>query len=261
MKGTENAMLEQIMDVVRRAGEMVLSAHDIAAGTHEKTSAADLVTEYDLAVEAFLKEQLPPLCPGAIFFGEEEAENADPSRGWAFIVDPIDGTTNFVRGLRQSAISVALARDGQVEYAVVFDPYKNEMFSARRGGGAFLNGAPIRVSEKPLAEGIFGMGTAIYRREYLEPTMRVTEQLFRRACDFRRLGAAALDLCDVACGRVELFFEYSLCPWDFAAGSLIITEAGGHISTLQGGPLALTARCSVWASNDVNKDILRELEI
>ena len=254
-------MLEQIMDVVRRAGEMVLSAHDIAAGTHEKTSAADLVTEYDLAVEAFLKEQLQPLCPGAIFYGEEEAENADPSRGWAFIVDPIDGTTNFVRGLRQSAISVALARDGQVEYAVVFDPYKNEMFSARRGGGAFLNGAPIRVSEKPLAEGIFGMGTAIYRREYLEPTMRVTEQLFRRACDFRRLGAAALDLCDVACGRVELFFEYSLCPWDFAAGSLIITEAGGHISTLQGGPLALTERCSVWASNDVNKDILRELEI
>ena len=261
MKGTENAMLEQIMDVVRRAGEMVLSAHDIAAGTHEKTSAADLVTEYDLAVEAFLKEQLPPLCPGAIFFGEEEAENADPSRGWAFIVDPIDGTTNFVRGLRQSAISVALARDGQVEYAVVFDPYKNEMFSARRGGGAFLNGAHIHVSGKPLAEGIFGMGTAIYRREYLEPTMRVTEQLFRRACDFRRLGAAALDLCDVACGRVELFFEYSLCPWDFAAGSLIITEAGGHISTLQGGPLALTERCSVWASNDVNKDILRELEI
>ena len=254
-------MLEQIMDVVRRAGEMVLSAHDIAAGTHEKTSAADLVTEYDLAVEAFLKEQLPPLCPGSIFYGEEEAENADPSRGWAFIVDPIDGTTNFVRGLRQSAISVALARDGQVEYAVVFDPYKNEMFSARRGGGAFLNGAPIRVSDKPLAEGIFGMGTAIYRREYLEPTMRVTEQLFRRACDFRRLGAAALDLCDVACGRVELFFEYSLCPWDFAAGSLIITEAGGHISTLRGGPLVLTERCSVWASNDVNKDILRELEI
>ena len=261
MKGTENAMLEQIMDVVRRAGEMVLSAHDIAAGTHEKTSAADLVTEYDLAVEAFLKEQLPPLCPGSIFYGEEEAENADPSRGWAFIVDPIDGTTNFVRGLRQSAISVALARDGQVEYAVVFDPYKNEMFSARRGGGAFLNGAHIHVSGKPLAEGIFGMGTAIYRREYLESTMRVTEQLFRRACDFRRLGAAALDLCDVACGRVELFFEYSLCPWDFAAGSLIITEAGGHISTLQGGSLVLTERCSVWASNDVNKDILRELEI
>ena len=255
------SILDNMAALVRQAGQIVLSARDIWSHTHEKTSAADLVTEYDEAVEAFLKERLPGLLPGSQFFGEEEAENADPSRGWAFIVDPIDGTTNFVRGLRQSAISVALARDGQVEYAVVFDPYKNEMFSARRGGGAFLNGAPIHVSGKPLAEGIFGMGTAIYRREYLEPTMRVTEQLFRRACDFRRLGAAALDLCDVACGRVELFFEYSLCPWDFAAGSLIITEAGGHISTLQGGPLALTERCSVWASNDVNKDILRELEI
>lgn len=253
--------LEELIGAVRAAGEIVNGAQQIGSHTREKTSAADLVTDYDVAVEAFLRERLAALMPEALFFGEEEALEGDPSKGWVFIVDPIDGTTNFVRGLRQSAISVALARDGQVEYAVVFDPYKNEMFSARRGGGAFLNGAPIHVSGKPLAEGIFGMGTAIYRREYLEPTMRVTEQLFRRACDFRRLGAAALDLCDVACGRVELFFEYSLCPWDFAAGSLIITEAGGHISTLQGGPLALTERCSVWASNDVNKDILRELEI
>ena len=254
-------MLEQIISIVREAGEIVLSARDIWSHTREKTSAADLVTEYDVAVENFLKEKLPPLVPGSIFFGEEEAENADPSHGWAFIVDPIDGTTNFVRGLRQSAISVALAHDGAVEYGVVYDPYKDEMFSARRGGGAFLNGSPIHVSERPIEQGIFGMGTAIYRREYLEPTMRVTEQLFRRSCDFRRLGAAALDLCNVACGRTELFFEYSLCPWDQAAGSLIITEAGGFICTLEGGPLSLTDRCSVWASNQVNKDVLKELEV
>ena len=254
-------MLEQIISIVREAGDIVLSARDVWSHTHEKTSAADLVTEYDLAVENFLKENLPPLVPGSIFFGEEEAENADPSRGWAFIVDPIDGTTNFVRGLRQSAISVALARDGAVEYGVVYDPYKNELFSAQRGGGAFLNGQPIRVSQRPLSQGIFGMGTAIYRREYLEPTMRVTEQLFRRSCDFRRLGSAALDLCNVACGRTDLFFEYSLCPWDQAAGSLIITEAGGFVCTLEGGPLSLTDRCSVWASNQVNKDVLKELEV
>ena len=254
-------MLEQIISIVREAGDIVLSAHDVWSHTHEKTSAADLVTEYDLAVENFLKEKLPPLVPGSIFFGEEEAENADPSRGWAFIVDPIDGTTNFVRELRQSAISVALAHDGAVEYGVVYDPYKDEMFSAQRGCGAFLGGQPIHVSTRPLEQGIFGMGTAIYRREYLEPTMRVTEQLFRRSCDFRRLGSAALDLCCVACGRTELFFEYSLCPWDQAAGSLIITEAGGFICTLEGGPLSLTERCSVWASNQVNKDVLKELEV
>ena len=254
-------MLEQIIPIIREAGRIVLSARDAAARTREKTSAADLVTEYDLAVEAFLKEKLPPLVPGSVFFGEEEEENADPSRGWAFIVDPIDGTANFVRGLRQSAVSAALAHDGTVEYGVVYDPYKDEMFSARRGGGAFLNGQPIRVSRRPIEQGVFGMGTAIYRREYLEPTMRLTEQLFRRSCDFRRLGAAALDLCNVACGRTDLFFEYSLCPWDQAAGSLIVTEAGGFVCTLEGGPLSVSRRCSCWASNRVNRDILKELEV
>ena len=254
-------MLEQIISIVREAGEIVLSAHDIWSQTHEKSSAADLVTEYDLAVERFLKEKLPPLVPGALFFGEEEKENASPLTGWVFIVDPIDGTTNFVRGLKHSAISVALAHDGVVEYGVVYDPYKDEIFSAKRGGGAFLNGRPIHVSERPLDQGVFGMGTAIYDRQFIAPTMRVTEQLFRRSCDFRRLGAAALDLCGVACGRLDLFFEYSLSPWDHAAGGLILTEAGGVLSTLEGRPMDYTRRCSVWASNRVNGDILRELEV
>ena len=254
-------MLEQIIHIVRQAGEIILSARDIAGQTHEKTSAADLVTEYDLAVERFLKEKLPPLVPGSIFFGEEEKENADPGQDWAFIVDPIDGTTNFVRGLRQSAVSVALAKDGTVEYGVVYNPYRDEMFSARRGGGAFLNGMPIHVSSRPLSKGIFSMGTSIYRPEYFARTMRLTEQLFRRSCDFRRLGAAALDFCDVACGRTEAFFEFSLCPWDYAAGSLLVEEAGGAVCTLEGGPLPVTALSSAWASNQVNKDILRELEV
>ena len=254
-------MLEQIISIVREAGEIVLSAHDVWSQTHEKSSAADLVTEYDLAVERFLKEKLPPLVPGSLFFGEEEKENASPLTGWVFIVDPIDGTTNFVRGLKHSAISVALAHDGVVEYGVVYDPYKDEIFSAKRGGGAFLNGRPIHVSERPLDQGVFGMGTAIYDRQFIAPTMRVTEQLFRRSCDFRRLGAAALDLCDVACGRLDLFFEYSLSPWDHAAGGLILIEAGGVLSTLEGRPMDYTQRCSVWASNRVNGDILRELEV
>lgn len=254
-------MLQKMIPIVREAGKIVLSARDIWSHTHEKGGAADLVTEYDVAVENFLKENLLPLIPSSIFFGEEEAENSDPTQGWAFIVDPIDGTTNFVRGLKQSAISVALAYDGVLEFGIVLDPYKDELFYAERGAGAYLNGTPIHVSSRPLEQGIFGMGTAIYRREYLEPTMRITTELFKRSCDFRRLGAAALDLCNVACGRTDLFFEYSLCPWDHAAGGLIITEAGGYICTLEGGPVSLTDRCSVWASNGVNKDILKELEV
>lgn len=254
-------MLDKIISLVRQAGDIVLSARDIAGRTHEKTSAADLVTEYDVAVEAFLKRELLSLLPEAVFYGEEEAENGDPTHGWAFIVDPIDGTTNFVRGLQQSNIAVALAKDGVIQYGVVFDPYKNELFSAQLGKGAWCNGQPIRVSEKPLSEGIFILGTAIYLREYLSPTMRLAEQLLRRSCDLRRFGAAALDLCYIACGRAEVFFEYSLCPWDYAAASLILTEAGGHISTMEGGKLTFTERNSVWASNALNKEILKELTI
>lgn len=254
-------MLGKTAALVQKAGGIILSAKDIWSVTHEKTSAADLVTEYDLAVERFLKEHLQEVCPGALFYGEEEEHNEDPTRGWAFVVDPIDGTTNFVRGIRQTAVSVGLALDGAVQLGVVLDPFRDELFTAVRGGGAFCNGKPIHVSNKPIEQGIFGMGTAIYRREFLDATLRLTEQVFQRACDFRRMGSAALDLCNVACGRTELFFEYSLCPWDYAAGSLIVTEAGGHISTLQGTPLDLSRRCSVWASNWVNRELLKELEV
>ena len=254
-------LLHKIEALARKAGEIILSARDVEDCVREKTSAADLVTAYDLKVESFLKEALPPLVEGSIFFGEEEKENQDPRKGWAFIVDPIDGTTNFVRGLHQSCTSIALIKDGVTMYGVVYDPYKDELFSAKRGEGAYLNGAPIHVSERPLSQGIFGMGTAIYNREYLEPTLRMTEQLFKRSCDFRRLGSAALDLCNVACGRTDLFFEYSLSPWDHAAGSLMVTEAGGLVSTMAGTVLAPTERASCWASNRVNGDILKEVEV
>ena len=253
-------LLNKITALVLEAGDIVLSAQDIEHQTRLKTSAADMVTAYDEKVENFLKETLPPLVPGSIFFGEEEKENADPSRGWVFVVDPIDGTANFVRGLSQSAISVALAKDGQVEYAVVLDPYRRELFTARRGAGAFCNGQPIHVSDRPLSQGIFGMGTSPYNPALHPLTLSLTAQLFARSCDFRRMGAAALDLCALACGRLDAFFECQLSPWDYAAGSLLITEAGGTVSTLEGRPLVLTEKCSLWAANSVNGEILKELD-
>lgn len=252
-------MLEKIISIVRKAGEIVCSAEDISAKTSEKGGAADLVTAYDVAVEEFLRRELTALLPDALFYGEETAKCGDPTKGWVFIVDPIDGTTNFVRHLSQSAISVALAKDGVMEYAVVLDPFKNELFSAKRGGGAYLNGNPIHVSDRPLEKGIFGMGTAIYNREFDERTMSVTAQLFARSCDFRRMGAAALDFCYTAAGRYDAFFEFSLAPLDFAAGSLIVTEAGGSICTMEGEALPI-ARCGIWASNAVNFHILKGLK-
>ena len=254
-------LLKKIEATVREAGSIVLSAREISDVTRLKSSAADLVTAYDEQVEAFLKERLLHLLPEAVFFGEEEKENQDPTRGWAFIVDPIDGTANFTRNFHQSAISVALAKDARVEYAVVFNPYKNEMFTARRDGGAFCNGNAIHVSTLPLERGIFGMGSAPYNQALHGRTMDLLQQLFRRSCDFRRMGAAALDLCAVACGQLEAFFECELSPWDYAAGSLLITEAGGRISQLDGSPVPITEKCSVWACNAVNEDVLKELSV
>lgn len=254
-------LLKELEKIVLEAGEIVLSAQNIGSVTQRKTSAADLVTAYDVKVENFLKERLLPLVDGAIFYGEEEKENADPTKGWAFVVDPIDGTANFVHGFRQSAISVALAKDGIVRYAVVLDPYKKELFTAKRGAGAFLNGEPMHVSSLPLEKGIFGMGTAPYNAALHEKTLDITRQMFARSCDFRRMGAAALDLCAVACGRLEAFFECQLSPWDYAAGSLLITEAGGVISTLEQEPVVLDRKISIWASNKVNASVLSELSL
>ena len=253
--------LEELTALVRRAGELVTGARQIGSHTHEKTSAADLVTDYDLAVEAFLKANLAQRMPEALFFGEEEELAGDPSRGWVFIVDPIDGTTNFVRGFHQSAISVALIHDLEPQLAVVYDPFKGELFAAQRGRGATLNGRPIRVSDRPLSQGLFIMGAAIYRREYLGPTMALTAQLLERSCDFRHFGAATLDLCYIACGRAEVFFEYSLAPWDYAAGSLIAREAGAVASTLEGEPLPMVRRASVWIANPASAHVLKEVTI
>lgn len=252
-------LLEEIAALVRRAGDIVLSARNIGSCTHLKTSAADMVTAYDVKVEEFLKQELPKLVEGSRFFGEEEKENISPDRGWVFVVDPIDGTANFVRGFRQSAVSVALAKDGAVEYAAVLDPYKDELFTAKRGGGAFLNGEPIHVSELPLEKGIFGMGTTPYNTALHPKTMEIAGWLFAHSCDFRRMGAAALDLCSVACGRLDAFFECQLSPWDYAAGSLLVSEAGGSICSLQGDALVLTEKCSVWASNRVNAPLRQQL--
>ena len=252
-------LLKAMENIVRQAGEIVLSATDILSVTKEKSSAADMVTAYDVKVEAFLKEKLLALLPEAIFFGEEEAENQDPTHGWAFVVDPIDGTANFVRGLSQSAVSVGLLKDGQPEYAVILDPYRKELYTAKRGMGAYCNGERIFVSTRPLNQGIFGMGTAPYNKELHGRTMELTAKLFERSCDFRRMGAAVLDLCALAHGRIDAFFECILSPWDYTAGALLITEAGGRISTLEGDPIPYGEKCSVWASNAVNDHIRGEI--
>ena len=253
-------MLEEIISIVRRAGGIVRGAHDVERVTSEKSCSEDLVTEYDTGVQAFLRRELLALLPEADFFGEE-GEHQTMTKHRTFIVDPIDGTVNFVRGLRYSNVSVALAEGGVVQYGVVYNPYADELFSARRGGGAFCNGLPIHVSGKDMAHAVFLCGSTIYDRRLTEQSFSLLRQLYDRGLDYRRFGAAALDLCQVAAGRAELFYECRLSPWDYAAGSLIVTEAGGTVTGFDGKPMDVLRPSSVFAANAACRGVLRELKL
>lgn len=251
-------MLENIIDIVRRAGELVRSAHNVTAATHEKNGPADLVTEYDLAVQRFLRQELLALLPEADFFGEEGQHDALTSP-WTFIVDPIDGTTNFVRGFAYTNISVALAKDGQVEYAVVYAPLAGDLYAARRGGGATLNGRAIHVSGRDPGHSLVVCGSTIYDRSYTDRHFAILRHLYDRCLDYRRFASAALDCCMVACGRAEIFFECRLSPWDYAAGSLIAQEAGGVAVRLDGSFLDPLRPGSVFITNAACREMRQGL--
>lgn len=245
---TSEIMLREIIKIMHECGEIMLSATDIQRKIHQKEGKGNFVTDYDSKVQAVLREKLLNLLPEAVFFGEEDdADKADISKGYAFIVDPIDGTANFTKGLQMSCISVALARDGYPVIGVVYNPYKQETFYAEKGKGAYLNGEPIHVSDKTLEEGLVFFGTAPYNPEYSKKTFELLYRYFMRTQDVRRSGSAAIDLCTVACGRAELYFEMLLSPWDYAAGALIVEEAGGIVTNMEGEPLTFDCKQGVTA--------------
>jgi len=239
-------MLAQVEDVVRRAGNLILFASD-DKDVREKSSRRDLVTRYDSAVERRLRADLLALAPEAGFLGEEHVGGNGERRELEFIVDPIDGTSNFIKGLPYCAISVALARRGEVELGVVYNPFSGELYAAERGRGATLNGKPIRAETCAVEDSVLGFGTTPYLREYADASFRIARGLYDRCLDLRRFGAAAVDLCALAAGRLGGYFECVLWPWDYAAGSLIASEAGAVVTDLTGAPLRFDRRCSLAA--------------
>ena len=251
-------MLQEMIAIVRQAANLIHDAHNIERETREKSGAADLVTKYDVAVQEFLRRALLSLCPEADFFGEE-GEHEKLTRDWTFVVDPIDGTTNFVRQLRYSNIAVALCYRGEVRYAVVYNPFAEELYAAEKGAGATLNGRPIRVTQNDAQHAICMCGSTIYDRGYTDRSFAIMRYLYDHTLDFRRFGAAELDICQVAAGRIDVFFECRLSPWDFAAGSLILTEAGGFLTRLDGSPIDPTQPGSVWATNAKCREMYRQL--
>ncbi|EOS44068.1 hypothetical protein C809_03554 [Lachnospiraceae bacterium MD335] len=253
---TEEQLLENIIHAVRACGTIILNADRTKSGIDEKAGHANFVTAYDKKVQSELQKRLLEILPEAVFVGEEEDVHASVKDGYAFIVDPIDGTTNFIKDYHASAISVGLIKDAKRYMGVVYNPYLDEVYTAVKGKGAFLNGSPIQVSRQPLENGIVIFGTATYYEEYAKATFDMAYDYYCKALDVRRSGSAALDLCNVAAGRAELFFELRLCPWDYAAGSLIVEEAGGVVTTIDGGELPLNEGCGVLATNAVYRDVL-----
>ena len=243
----EAVMKKELEAIMREAGQIILSAHDIDLAVSEKEGTANFVTEYDVKVQRLLKEKLLQLKPEAHFVGEEEDARDDVLHGEAFIVDPIDGTSNFIFNLRSSAISVAYLKDGEVAEAATYNPYQDKYFYAKKGCGATCNGRKIHVSSRRLKDSLVCFGTSPYYEELHEITFDLARRLQKEALDLRRSGSAVIDLCEVAQGHAGLLFELKLSPWDYAASSLIITEAGGRISQADGSSIVFDRPCSIIA--------------
>ncbi len=230
-------MLNTAVKAARAAGALINRASmDLDLLKVNTKAPNDFVTEVDQAAERIIIDTLLAAYPGHGILAEESgsARGAKDSE-YLWIIDPLDGTTNFIHGLPVYAVSIALAHRGQVQQAVVYDPTRNDLFFASKGRGAFLNDKRLRVSKRlRLAESLIGTGFPFRKGDNFQRYMQIFESVMQSCAGMRRPGAAALDLCYVAAGYYDGFIETGLSPWDVAAGSLMITEAGGLVGNFTG---------------------------
>lgn len=239
--------IEQLTSIVRDASRlMVTDGFEI----EQKGGCANIVTSSDVAVQNFLCQRLSEAMPGSGFLCEEK-DVYDIEHEYTWIIDPIDGTANYSRGIDQCAICVGLKHADEIQTGVVYIPRTNELFHAERGKGAYLNGIRIHVSERPFANAVLCTALPVYHKEHASVCSEIIVEAFANCNDIRRFGACAPELCYVAMGRCELYFEYILSPWDYAAASLIVTEAGGVISSINGDKVSLTRPTGVIAANNM----------
>jgi myo-inositol-1(or 4)-monophosphatase len=230
-------MLNIAVKAARAAGSIInRAALDVERLQVTNKGVNDFVTEVDQAAERAIIEILLTAYPGHAILAEESGRQHGAKHSeYLWIIDPLDGTTNFIHGLPVYAVSIALAFRGKVEQAVVYDPSRNDLFFASKGRGAFVNDRRLRVSKRiRLADALIGTGFPFRKGDNLKRYMKMLEEVMSKCAGVRRPGAAALDLCYVAAGWYDGFFETGLSPWDVAAGSLMITEAGGLVGNFTG---------------------------
>jgi len=239
-------VIEEIKNIARAAGEIMLSAEN--PSVMAKSGHANYCTETDEKIQAFLVEKLGQILPEAAFLGEEDGLDVfteKMGRGYCFVLDPIDGTSNFIYSYRPSVISIGLLKDGEPYMAVVYNPYDDMMFSAVRGQGAYMNGERIISSDAPLSDSLALFGTAPYYTQLQDRTFEIARDLLSLCVDIRRSGTAAWDMCCVAMGRCSLYYELRIQLWDYAAAALIAEEAGCILTDVEGNPLSYRGATSV----------------
>jgi myo-inositol-1(or 4)-monophosphatase len=227
-------LITNIQNIIREAGSQMLRLQQPEVYT--KSGHANYVTEGDLFVQQFLIAELAAILPDSLFFAEEKEDNVLTDQ-FTWVIDPIDGTLNYMRGRSCSSISVALLKDRHPVLGLIYNPYLDELFQAEAGHGAWLNGKKIKVSSVPFRQAVVSFGTSPYYADLAGKSFQAAHLFLQQTADLRRTGSAAIDLCDVACGRSDVFFELRLSPWDFAAGTLIVTEAGGCFGMPEAGEI------------------------
>ncbi len=229
-------MLNTAIKAARRAGAIINRASVDGGFEVQSKRANDFVTEVDKAAEAAIIGIVRQAYPDHAILAEESGETASPSKSeYEWVIDPLDGTTNFIHGFPQFCVSIGVRYRGQIAHAVIYDPVKNELFTGSKGRGAFLNDRRVRVTKcAHLRDGLIGTGFPFKELTRLDLYMKQMKTVVSSSAGVRRAGAAALDLAYVACGRMDGFWEMGLSRWDMAAGSLLVKEAGGLVGGLKG---------------------------
>lgn len=237
-----------VKQIVRQASKLFTDRE--SAGRIKEKGMCDFVTAVDEAVQNFIQKELQLLYPDILFMGEESTEASIDMNRLVWVLDPVDGTTNLIHDYKNSAISLALLDKKEVIAGIIYDPYLDEMYFAEKGKGAYLNEQPIHVSNaKSISESLIAIGTSPYYKNEAADNFKTFEKIYMDCQDIRRTGSAALDLAHIACGRIEGYLEKKLKIWDFAAGALIVREAGGCVFDYEGNDRTMEPIGDVVAGN------------
>jgi myo-inositol-1(or 4)-monophosphatase len=268
MGNKQNDFLETAVLAAQRAGDITLqSLGKLSKEDVDMKKASDFVTRVDRDSERSIIHTIREVFPDHRFLAEESVkETGSGTPGWhklsetyLWIIDPLDGTTNYIHGYPVFSVSIALQYKGELIIGVILDPMRDELFTAEAGKGSFLNSVPIRVSPViDIAYSLIATGFPFRKKESIEKYLELFKNIFHRVSDIRRAGSAALDLAHLASGRCDGFFELGLSPWDMAAGSIIIREAGGIVSDFGGGENYLSTGNIIAGTPYIHDEILKE---